>query len=100
MTRGSDARPTPGPAPVRPARADPRKVSLRQVSRRRCPGPTVGGLATPQIPINRDIAEVATLGTDKGKQEGVEPYAVDPAQAEHLRAVSAQLTGVDTFTPA
>jgi hypothetical protein len=31
-----------------------------------------------------DIAEVATPGTDKGKQEEVEPYAVDPAQAEGL----------------
>ena len=42
-----------------------------------------------------DIAEIADPGTDKGKQEGVNPDAVDPGQAERLWAVSAQLTGVD-----
>jgi NAD(P)-dependent dehydrogenase (short-subunit alcohol dehydrogenase family) len=44
-----------------------------------------------------DIAEIADPGTDRGKQEGVNPDAVDPGQAERLWAVSAQLTGVDAF---
>jgi NAD(P)-dependent dehydrogenase (short-subunit alcohol dehydrogenase family) len=44
-----------------------------------------------------DIAEIADPGTDKGKQEGVNPEAVDPGQAERLWTVSAQLTGVDAF---
>ena len=44
-----------------------------------------------------DIAEIADPGTDKGKQEGAEPDAVDPEQAERLWDVSAQLTGVDAF---
>ena len=42
-----------------------------------------------------DIAEIADPSTDKGKQEGVNPYAIDPEQAERLWRVSAQLTGVD-----
>jgi len=42
-----------------------------------------------------DIAEIADPGTDKGKQEGVNPYAIDPDQAERLWRVSAQLTGID-----
>ena len=44
-----------------------------------------------------DIAEIADPGTDKGKQEGVNPDAIDPAQAERLWTVSAQLTGIDAF---
>jgi NAD(P)-dependent dehydrogenase (short-subunit alcohol dehydrogenase family) len=44
-----------------------------------------------------DIAEIADPGTDRGMQEGVNPDAVDPGQAERLWAVSAQLTGVDAF---
>lgn len=44
-----------------------------------------------------DIAETADPATDKGKQEGVNPYAIDPGQAERLWAVSAQLTSVDAF---
>jgi NAD(P)-dependent dehydrogenase (short-subunit alcohol dehydrogenase family) len=39
-----------------------------------------------------DIAEL-----DEGRQQGVSSYAVDPAQADRLWAVSAQLTGVDAF---
>ena len=42
-----------------------------------------------------DIAEIADPGTDQGKQEGVNPDAIDPAQAERLWTVSAQLTGID-----
>jgi hypothetical protein len=42
-----------------------------------------------------DIAEIADPGTGKGKGEGVNPYAIDPEQAERLWRVSAQLTGVD-----
>jgi NAD(P)-dependent dehydrogenase (short-subunit alcohol dehydrogenase family) len=37
-----------------------------------------------------DIAEIS-----ESRQEGVSPYAVDPAAAERLWTVSAQLTGVD-----
>jgi NAD(P)-dependent dehydrogenase (short-subunit alcohol dehydrogenase family) len=44
-----------------------------------------------------DIAGIADPGTDRGMQEGVNPDAVDPGQAERLWAVSAQLTGVDAF---
>jgi NAD(P)-dependent dehydrogenase (short-subunit alcohol dehydrogenase family) len=39
-----------------------------------------------------DIAEL-----DEGSQHGVSSYAVDPAQAERLWAVSARLTGTDAF---
>jgi NAD(P)-dependent dehydrogenase (short-subunit alcohol dehydrogenase family) len=42
-----------------------------------------------------DIAEVADPSTERGRQQGVNPYAIDPAQAERLWAISAQLTGVD-----
>jgi len=42
-----------------------------------------------------DIAEIADPATDKGKQEGVNPDAIDPEQAERLWTVSAQLTGID-----
>jgi hypothetical protein len=45
-----------------------------------------------------DIAEVADPETDKGKQEGVNPDAIDPEQASRLWELSAQLTGVDAFT--
>ena len=44
-----------------------------------------------------DIAEVADPNTDKGKQEGVNPYAIYPEQAARLWSVSAQLTGIDAF---
>jgi hypothetical protein len=44
-----------------------------------------------------DIAEIADPSTGKGKQEGVNPDAIDPAQAERLWAASARLTGVDAF---
>ncbi|MGH3250541.1 MAG: oxidoreductase [Trebonia sp.] len=44
-----------------------------------------------------DIAVIADPRTDKGKQEGVNPDAIDPEQAERLWTVSAQLTGVDAF---
>jgi NAD(P)-dependent dehydrogenase (short-subunit alcohol dehydrogenase family) len=44
-----------------------------------------------------DIAEIADPATDKGKQEGVNPYAIDPGHAERLWAISAELTGVDAF---
>jgi hypothetical protein len=60
MTRGSDT-PYLGPAAVRPARGDPPKVSLRRVSRRRCPAPTVGGMATPQIPVNSGFTADSTV---------------------------------------
>jgi hypothetical protein len=30
-------------------------------------------------------------------QQGVNPYAIDPEQAERLWRVSAELTGVDAF---
>ena len=42
-----------------------------------------------------DIAEIAVPGTEKGQQEGVNPDAIDPAAAERLWTVSAQLTGID-----
>jgi NAD(P)-dependent dehydrogenase (short-subunit alcohol dehydrogenase family) len=41
-----------------------------------------------------DIAEVSDPSTELGRQQGVNPDAIDPAQAERLWAVSAQLTGV------
>jgi NAD(P)-dependent dehydrogenase (short-subunit alcohol dehydrogenase family) len=44
-----------------------------------------------------DIAEIADPGTSKGRQEGVNPDAIDPGQAERLWRVSAQLTGIDAF---
>lgn len=47
-----------------------------------------------------DIAEIADPGTEKGKQEGVNPDAVDSAEAERLWTVSARLTGVDAFAAA
>jgi NAD(P)-dependent dehydrogenase (short-subunit alcohol dehydrogenase family) len=47
-----------------------------------------------------DIAEVANPDTEKGKQEGVNPDAIDPEQAKRLWELSAELTGVDAFAPA
>ena len=44
-----------------------------------------------------DIAVVSDPATEQGRQEGVNPDAIDPGQAERLWAVSAQLTGVDAF---
>ena len=44
-----------------------------------------------------DIAEIADPGTGKGEQEGVNPDAIDPGQADRLWTVSARLTGVDAF---
>lgn len=44
-----------------------------------------------------DIAEIADPDTEKGQQEGVNPDAIDPGQAERLWTVSARLTGVDAF---
>jgi NAD(P)-dependent dehydrogenase (short-subunit alcohol dehydrogenase family) len=44
-----------------------------------------------------DIAEIADPDTEKGQQEGVNPDAIDPGQAERLWAASARLTGVDAF---
>ena len=47
-----------------------------------------------------DIAEIADPDTEKGKQQGVNPDAVDPRQAERLWTVSAQLTGIDALAAA
>jgi NAD(P)-dependent dehydrogenase (short-subunit alcohol dehydrogenase family) len=47
-----------------------------------------------------DIAVVSDPATEQGRQEGVNPDAIDPGQAERLWAVSAQLTGVDAFATA
>jgi NAD(P)-dependent dehydrogenase (short-subunit alcohol dehydrogenase family) len=44
-----------------------------------------------------DIAEVADPDTDEGRQRGVDPHAIDPAQARRLWTLSADLTGVDAF---
>jgi hypothetical protein len=51
----------------------------------RWPAPTLNRLAR------------ADPATSKGKQEGVNPDAIDPGQAERLWTVSAQLTGIDAF---
>ncbi|MFC5747022.1 SDR family NAD(P)-dependent oxidoreductase [Actinomadura rugatobispora] len=45
-----------------------------------------------------DIAEVWTDDAPPGT--GVQPYAVDPGDAERLWTLSAELTGVDAFAPA
>ena len=47
-----------------------------------------------------DVAELADPGTERGRQGGVSPHAVDPEQARRLWAVSAELTGVDAFAVA
>jgi NAD(P)-dependent dehydrogenase (short-subunit alcohol dehydrogenase family) len=47
-----------------------------------------------------DVAELADPGTEQGRQRGVNPHAVDPAQARRLWAVSAKLTGVNAFPDA
>jgi NAD(P)-dependent dehydrogenase (short-subunit alcohol dehydrogenase family) len=58
--------------------------------------PQLGGLGG--VYIERcDIAVVSDPATEQGRQEGVNPDAIDPGQAERLWAVSAQLTGVDAF---
>ena len=44
-----------------------------------------------------DIAEVADVTTEAGRQRGVNPWAIDPEQARRLWAVSAELTGVNAF---
>lgn len=46
-----------------------------------------------------DIAEVADPNTEEGKIRGVNPHAIDPDQAARLWTVSAELTGVDAFSP-
>jgi len=47
-----------------------------------------------------DIAEVADPGTEKGKQQGVNPWAIDPGEARRLWSMSVRLTGVDVFATA
>ena len=42
-----------------------------------------------------DVAE--PVPPDSASMRGVRPYAVDPAQAERLWKVSAELTGVNAF---
>lgn len=42
-------------------------------------------------------ADIAALGTPGPQSLGVQPHATDPAQAERLWALSAQLTGIDAF---
>ena len=42
-----------------------------------------------------DVAE--TVPADSARMRGVRTYAVDPAQAERLWEVSAELTGVNAF---
>lgn len=44
-----------------------------------------------------DVAELAEPGTVLGR--GVSAWATDPEEAERLWALSAELTGVDAFTP-
>jgi NAD(P)-dependent dehydrogenase (short-subunit alcohol dehydrogenase family) len=44
-----------------------------------------------------NIAEVSVPGSPTAEESGVNAYAVDPANAERLWAVSAELTGVDAF---
>jgi NAD(P)-dependent dehydrogenase (short-subunit alcohol dehydrogenase family) len=46
---------------------------------------------------NCDIAEVSVPGSPTAEEAGVNAYAVDPANAARLWAVSAELTGVDAF---
>jgi NAD(P)-dependent dehydrogenase (short-subunit alcohol dehydrogenase family) len=46
---------------------------------------------------NVDIAEVTVPGSPTAEEAGVNAYAVDPANAVRLWAVSAALTGVDAF---
>ncbi|MEH3054340.1 MAG: SDR family NAD(P)-dependent oxidoreductase [Patulibacter minatonensis] len=40
-------------------------------------------------------ADVAVIAPEDGERVGVQPYAIDPGEAERLWAWSAQLTGVD-----
>jgi NAD(P)-dependent dehydrogenase (short-subunit alcohol dehydrogenase family) len=44
-----------------------------------------------------EIAEIANPYTDEGQRSGVNPWAIDPEQAQRLWKVSAELTGVDAF---
>ena len=44
-----------------------------------------------------DIAEPTAAGTPEARVSGVDPHAVDPAQATRLWALSAELTGVNAF---
>jgi len=45
-----------------------------------------------------DIAKIADPATGTaGRQEGVNPNAIDPGQAECLWVISAQQTGIDAF---
>ncbi|WP_419992425.1 oxidoreductase [Streptomyces boninensis] len=41
--------------------------------------------------------DVADLSTDTGIEPGVSPHAIDPAEAERLWTLSAQLSGTDAF---
>jgi NAD(P)-dependent dehydrogenase (short-subunit alcohol dehydrogenase family) len=47
--------------------------------------------------VDCDIAELATPDADPEDRTTVRPYAVDPAEAERLWDVSAELTGVNAF---
>ncbi|MET4704674.1 SDR family NAD(P)-dependent oxidoreductase [Frigoribacterium sp. UYMn621] len=44
-----------------------------------------------------DIAEPTVAGTPEARVRGVDAHAIDPADAERLWALSAELTGVDAF---
>ncbi|MFM9918031.1 SDR family NAD(P)-dependent oxidoreductase [Lacisediminihabitans sp. H27-G8] len=44
-----------------------------------------------------DIAEPTAAGTPEARVRGVDAHAIDPADAERLWALSAELTGVDAF---
>jgi NAD(P)-dependent dehydrogenase (short-subunit alcohol dehydrogenase family) len=48
---------------------------------------------------NCDIAEPTVVGSPTARIEGVDAHAIDPAAAARLWGVSAQLTGVDAFSP-
>jgi NAD(P)-dependent dehydrogenase (short-subunit alcohol dehydrogenase family) len=47
-----------------------------------------------------DVAEPTDVGSDTARIRGVDAHAIDPDAAARLWTVSAQLTGVDAFTPA
>jgi hypothetical protein len=46
-----------------------------------------------------EIAEVTDPNADDAQGRGVDSHAVDPDTAAKLWTLSAQLTGVDAFTP-
>ena len=47
-----------------------------------------------------DIAEPTDVGSATARIRGVDAHAIDPDAAARLWTLSAQLTGVDAFTPA